>query len=209
MGGLQIADEDCQTIVPGLYAAGDAASRELVTGASSGGGAVNSAWALSSGTWSGQAAARRARQIGSRVDRPVEAIGQAGLRPRRARQALSTSMSIERAQQEVLPYDKNLFRRGAVLARALRQLDQLWQETRDHLQDENVVRSRETAAVIASGRFAYYAALRRKESRGMHQREDATQSSSSYQARQTLYGLDDIRGSFDGIDANQALDQAV
>jgi succinate dehydrogenase/fumarate reductase flavoprotein subunit len=49
MGGIKIADDDCQTSVPGLYAAGDAASRELVTGASSGGGSVNSAWALSSG----------------------------------------------------------------------------------------------------------------------------------------------------------------
>ncbi|HEY6879058.1 MAG TPA: FAD-binding protein, partial [Polyangiales bacterium] len=99
MGGIAIADEDCQTVVPGLYAAGDAASRELVTGASSGGGAVNSAWALSSGYWSGRAAVRRARALGRRTDRPVEPLGEAGLRPRRAPHPLSTQELIERARQ--------------------------------------------------------------------------------------------------------------
>jgi hypothetical protein len=37
-GGLRIIDDDCQTTVRGLFAAGDAATRELVVGASSGGG---------------------------------------------------------------------------------------------------------------------------------------------------------------------------
>ncbi|WP_445548458.1 FAD-dependent oxidoreductase, partial [Frankia sp. CiP1_Cm_nod1] len=55
-GGLRIVDDDCATTVPGLFAAGDAATRELVAGATSGGGAQNSAWALSSGTWAGRAA---------------------------------------------------------------------------------------------------------------------------------------------------------
>jgi succinate dehydrogenase/fumarate reductase flavoprotein subunit len=83
MGGLKIEDGDCQTAVAGLYAAGDAASRELVTGAISGGGSINSGWALSSGTWPGRAAARRARALGARADEHAEAVGQAGLRPRR------------------------------------------------------------------------------------------------------------------------------
>ncbi|MET0283122.1 MAG: FAD-binding protein [Polyangiales bacterium] len=206
MGGVQIADEDCQTIVPGLYAAGDAASRELVTGASSGGGAVNSAWALSSGTWSGQAAARRARALGRRGERPVEAIGEAGLRPRRARAELNTDDLIARTQQEATHYDKNLFRRGPTLARALGVLDGLWREVRDHLQDDNAVRSRETAAMIASARFSYHAALHRQESRGMHKREDVSGERAEYGARQTLYGLDHIRGSFDHL---RVLEEAV
>ena len=48
-----------RTSVPGLFVAGDNASREKVAGAISGGGNVNSAWALSSGTFAGRAAARR------------------------------------------------------------------------------------------------------------------------------------------------------
>lgn len=42
-GGLRITGDDCATAVPGLYAAGDVATRELVSGAASGGGAYNPA----------------------------------------------------------------------------------------------------------------------------------------------------------------------
>ena len=84
-GGLRVISEDCGTTVPGLFAAGDAATRERVAGATSGGGAQNSAWALSSGQWAGRGAAALARTRGLRANRPVEAIGSAGLRPRRLR----------------------------------------------------------------------------------------------------------------------------
>ncbi|MFX7747654.1 hypothetical protein ABTK03_19970, partial [Acinetobacter baumannii] len=40
IGGVRVAGRDCATTVPGLYVAGDNASRELVAGASSGGGNV-------------------------------------------------------------------------------------------------------------------------------------------------------------------------
>src|SRR5690606_23598414 len=62
IGGLRVITDDCKTTVEGLYACGDAASRELVAGAVSGGGAVNSAWALSSGHFAGRGAAARARK---------------------------------------------------------------------------------------------------------------------------------------------------
>src|SRR5690606_33237201 len=57
-GGLRIVDDDCSTSVPGLFAAGDAATRELICGAFTGGGSHNSAWAISSGSWAGAGAAR-------------------------------------------------------------------------------------------------------------------------------------------------------
>ena len=38
VGGIRLTSDDCSTDVPGLYAAGDAASRERLTGAISGGG---------------------------------------------------------------------------------------------------------------------------------------------------------------------------
>jgi hypothetical protein len=53
------------TSVPGLYAAGDAATRELICGGFTGGGGHNAAWAMSSGTWAGQGAADYARQFGT------------------------------------------------------------------------------------------------------------------------------------------------
>ena len=45
-GGVRIADVDCATDVPGLYAAGDTATRELICGGFTGGGSHNAAWAI-------------------------------------------------------------------------------------------------------------------------------------------------------------------
>src|SRR3954463_3612207 len=78
-GGLQLVSDECETTVPGLFAAGDAATRVLVTGAISGGGSHNGAWAISSGTWAGAGAARHALAGGLRgASRPG---GTMGLRP--------------------------------------------------------------------------------------------------------------------------------
>ncbi|WP_175239514.1 FAD-dependent oxidoreductase, partial [Achromobacter deleyi] len=52
-GGLRLTGADCATSVPGLYAAGDAATREPICGGFTGGGSHNAAWAISSGSWAG------------------------------------------------------------------------------------------------------------------------------------------------------------
>jgi succinate dehydrogenase/fumarate reductase flavoprotein subunit len=200
MGGIQIVDDDCQTSVAGLYAAGDAASRELVAGATSGGGSVNSAWALSSGYWSGRAATRRAHRVGRRSHHPAQSSATAGLQPRRSRGALDTDAIIAAARAEATDYDKNLFRSAEKLTRSLRVLDELWLEVRDHLHGEGVsaVRARETAAIVATARWSYTAALHRRESRGQHQREDAVSTSPQFERRQVVSGLDRIYSSFAG-----------
>ncbi|MFZ1993994.1 MAG: FAD-binding protein, partial [Solirubrobacteraceae bacterium] len=59
-GGARVVDDTCWTGVPGLWVAGDTASREAIVGGSSGAGAPNAAWTISSGTWSGRAAAAHA-----------------------------------------------------------------------------------------------------------------------------------------------------
>ncbi|MDG0809406.1 FAD-binding protein [Cohnella rhizosphaerae] len=82
-GGLRLTGEDCRTTVAGLYAAGDAASRERVMGAVSGGGAYNASWAICSGCWSGRGAARHAREAGGSGS-PGEP-GVAPCRPARSR----------------------------------------------------------------------------------------------------------------------------
>ena len=82
VGGIRLVGDDCATGVPGLYAAGDAASRERLTGAISGGGGPNSSWAIASGQL-GRAGRRFicARWAGRHADRPTVPLGRAGLRP--------------------------------------------------------------------------------------------------------------------------------
>jgi len=193
-GGLRVIDDDCQTTVPGLFAAGDAATRELVAGATSGGGAQNSAWALSSGQWAGRGAARLARVAGQRAEGSVEAIGQAGLRPDNRPAPVDRERLIAGVQREVLPYDKNLFRTGAALRRSIAALDALWSEARDHLGGDgpDLVKARETAALVASARWCYGAASARHESRGMHQRADAASQDERFNARLLVGGLDRV-----------------
>ncbi|TWB49545.1 FAD-dependent oxidoreductase [Nitrospirillum viridazoti] len=204
-GGLRLVDDDCQTDVPGLYAAGDAATRELIAGATSGGGAQNSAWAVSSGTWSGQAAARLARAQGRRAHQGVEAAGGAGLRP--AAGALKDAAALTRqltdgVRAEMLPYDKILFRRGPVLAQSLATLDGLWRDARDRLAPGAAatarVRAREAAALVACARWSTATALARGETRGLHRREDAPGLSPNLAHRLLTGGLDTVWVRADG-----------
>ncbi|ENO84583.1 FAD-dependent oxidoreductase, partial [Thauera linaloolentis] len=78
-GGLRLSSDDCATSVPGLYAAGDAATRERVCGGLSGGGAFNASWAISSGIWAGRGAAAHAREAPH--ERRLRPAGGAGVRP--------------------------------------------------------------------------------------------------------------------------------
>jgi succinate dehydrogenase/fumarate reductase flavoprotein subunit len=198
MGGIQIADDDCQTSVAGLYAAGDAASRELVTGAISGGGSINSAWALSSGTWAGRAAARRAVQIGRRAQARAEPIGSAGLRPTGQAASLDATHLIHAARDETVHYDRNYFRTEEKLTRSLGLLDGMWAEIRSGMtgQGNALVRNREAAAIVASARWSFIAARQRRESRGMHARIDHPTLDPRFERRQLVGGLDQAWSSF-------------
>jgi L-aspartate oxidase len=197
IGGIRIDAVDCQTSIPGLYAAGDAASRELVAGASSGGGSVNSAWALSSGCWAGRSAAARARRDGRRARAPVQSLGQAGIRPRRSGGVLPADAIIGTARDEATHYDKNLFRTRDKLRASLEVLDDLWRQIRDHSPGSlNALRAREAAAIVATARWSYNAALHRAESRGIHQRDDAPRTLPRFGVRQAVAGLDRVTSSF-------------
>jgi len=191
-GGLRIVDGECATSVNGLFAAGDVATRERVAGAVSGGGAINSSWALSSGQWAGRAAAGLTKKRGRRADEPARAIGEAGLRPRRRARDIDPREIIGAAQKEILPYDKNLFRSGANISAALSRLDGLWGELRDGLasQGAGAIAAREAAAVVATARWSYTAALAREETRGMHVRDDAPRQKDDFARRLRLGCLD-------------------
>ena len=188
VGGLRVIDQQCQTSVPGLFSAGDAASREPVTGAISGGGAVNSSWALSSGQWAGAGAAQYAKAKRT-VIRTVARYAE----PEFSTATADYRESIRAVQNELHPYDKNLFRNGAQLTRSLDVLDNHWDRLRSRhgaSDPTSLLRWRETEALLASARWCYASALARKESRGIHQREDAPTQSSHFDAHLRSGGLD-------------------
>lgn len=192
VGGLKVDDRDCQTRTPGLFVAGDTASREPVAGAVSGGGAVNSAWAVSSGQWAGAGAALLARRHGRRSGEAARPLGQAGLRPTSSSGGIDARETIRAVGAELLAYDRNIFRRGDRLAQSLSRLEGLWSDVAARLGGEGRARlkAREAAAITAAGRWSYAAALARAESRGLHQRDDAPSEAQAFGGRISVGGLD-------------------
>ena len=201
-GGIQLTDYDCSTVVPGLYAAGDAATRELICGGFTGGGSHNSAWAMSSGTWSGRGAARYARSLGAAAkDRALKGAGQAGLRPSSS-STFNADAVIKGVQDEMFPYDKNYFRTRDVLDSSLERLGSLWQDVQGapDLSRRDVIRSREAVALLANARWAYASARTRTETRGMHKRLDHPGKDPLQQRRLLSGGLDTVWTEFDRTD---------
>ncbi|MGX7677369.1 FAD-binding protein [Jatrophihabitans sp. DSM 45814] len=205
-GGLAIADEGCQTTVPGLFAAGDAATRELITGGRSGGGSHNGAWAISSGTWAGQSAAvfaRRPRAATAELQRAgqhglnteASAVEDTAARAKAAQRAAEEAAEevVRRVQSEVIPIEKNMFRTEAGLLDSLQALDGLWREEVPTLGGgSRPQRAREAVAMVAHARWMYRAALARKESRAMHHRDDAPETDPNQARRIRVGGLDTV-----------------
>lgn len=191
-GGVRIADYDCSTDVPGLYAAGDTATRELICGGFTGGGSHNAAWAASSGSWAGQGAAAFALRRG-RPGAGLRPVGGAGVRPS-GEVGLDHRDVVAEVQSQVLPYDLNYLRHGDRLGPALKSLHDTWFEVRAGLGGvgEDLFRAREAAAMVAHGRWMYHAALHRTESRGMHKRSDYPAQNPALRHRLLTGGIDDI-----------------
>ncbi|NHN88844.1 FAD-dependent oxidoreductase [Acetobacter conturbans] len=196
IGGLRIADATCTTTVPGLFAAGDAATREHIAGASSGGGAQNAAWALSSGVLAGQGAAISAMR--QRDDKVVFAAlrpkGRVGLRPTGPVRAVNQKSIIKTVQNEMLDLDKSIWRSEKKLTTSQEILDAAWHEIENGLQGKGLdaVAARETAAMVATARWCNAAALARQESRGMHVRTDYPAQRQEFESRLVTTGLEKI-----------------
>ncbi|WP_375345621.1 FAD-dependent oxidoreductase [Priestia megaterium] len=176
-GGIHITDETCRTDIPGLYAAGDAATRELICGGFTGGGSHNAAWAISSGCWSGKAAAAFAVKQGKNArSRHAKGLSEASgiTKSVASSDAADTKEMIASVQREVFPYDRSWFRSEARLQDSLTRLNAVWNELKNGVYDKerNIVRSRELASMTATARWMYTSALERKETRGMHRRDD-------------------------------------
>ncbi|WP_457033856.1 FAD-binding protein [Kitasatospora sp. P5_F3] len=193
-GGIRITGDDCRTTVPGLYAAGDAATREEICGGFTGGGSHNAAWAMSSGSWAGRGAAGYALALGTgAARRAVSPAGGAGLRPLGSRDTDPREV-IRTVQGEVLPYDKNYLRHGAVLTGALGVLDDAWARLRNglHGTGREAVLARQAAALTANARWMYRSALARTESRGMARRLDFPGQDAAQHHRIASGGLDEV-----------------
>ncbi|WP_194814869.1 FAD-dependent oxidoreductase [Nocardia sp. XZ_19_385] len=192
-GGVRVAGRDCSTSVPGLYVAGDVATRELICGGFTGGGSHNAAWAMSSGSWAGTGAGSYALRQRDSVARPRLGAGGAGLRPLdRPDTELRPADLVAAVQAEVLPYDKNYLRHGDRLRPALATLNDLWRHARSGLAAPDTSRARSAAAMTAHARWMYTAALARTESRGMARRQDFPDLDPAQHHRLITGGLDDI-----------------
>ncbi|BEL08426.1 FAD-binding protein [Actinoplanes sichuanensis] len=194
-GGIRITGDDCATTVPGLYAAGDAATRELICGAFTGGGSHNSAWAMSSGTFAGRGAAAFATSLGaSAVRRKLIGVGGAGIRPDEGGRAVGRDDALDVIRRQVHPYDKNYLRNGSRLRPALAHLDAVWEGFRGGAiaHGGELPGLRQAAAMVAHARWMYTSALARTESRGMARREEYPDLDPNQHHRIAVGGLDRI-----------------
>ncbi|MBH8576359.1 FAD-binding protein [Nostocaceae cyanobacterium CENA369] len=205
-GGIRIVDSTCAASVPGLYAAGDAATRELICGGFTGGGSHNAAWAISSGYWAGKSAAEYAQNLGEwGKQRPVEAVGEAGLISGGNYQIKAEEV-IQATQAEVFPYNRNYFRNEQGLTESLQRLNHLWKEIRSsQAGDSQILQVREAAAMVATARWMYSSALQRKESRGMHKHLDYPEMDANQQHYLVSGGLDKVWVRSEGLGTNKEL----
>jgi len=192
-GGLRVVDDTCATSVAGLYAAGDAATRELICGGFTGGGSHNAAWAMSSGTLAGRGAADYARQAGTTGRQKLSSAGTVGFR-RRGQHAFEPAALKKIVQDEVFPYELNYFREASRLDGALARLDAGWRNASeaDAADTSELLRARESAAMLATARWMYRSALARQESRGMHRRDDFPDQDHRQRHYVTTGGLDEV-----------------
>ncbi|MBE9256871.1 FAD-binding protein [Dolichospermum sp. LEGE 00246] len=196
-GGIRIVNDSCGTKVPGLYAAGDAASREFLAGLASGGGGPNAAWAISTGQWAGEGAAAFAKSLGDHVhERVASPAGQVGLRSESSTTATFDSEAIARGvQNEMFPLEKNHFRSEQGLLDSLAKLEKLWEQVQGNPKQDtvrDVEFSRRAAALTAVARWAYFSALHRTETRSEHIRVDYPETDPNQRYYQATGGLDKL-----------------
>lgn len=188
-GGVRVVGFDCATTVPGLFAAGDVAGREAVTGAIGSVEGPEAGWAICSGWWAGAGAARFARGRGiPDAARPVPAaavVSRSGIDPRAV---------IGLVQEHTLPLRRSYWRSAGSLRDSIAELDALWPVTDLEADGGGAdrVRGRQAAALLAVARWSGYSALARTETRGMHRRTDHPGVLHDWRRRLLTGGVDEV-----------------
>lgn len=192
-GGINVVDDDCASSVPGLFAAGDAATRERICGGFTGGGSHNAAWAMSSGSWAGTGAARYALSVGRGSTSGLRGAGTVGLR-NPVRTGFAADDVVKAAQAQLIPFDKNYLRSGDRVSAALGELESLWGAVSADLGADPAGRmaARQAAAITAVGRWMYHSTLARTETRGMSKRDDYPELDGTQHHHVLTGGLDSV-----------------
>ncbi|MGC4025536.1 MAG: FAD-binding protein [Mesorhizobium sp.] len=193
-GGIRIVSSDCATGVMGLYAAGDAASRENVTGGVSGGGAINASWAIASGWWAGHGAANFARRRSQLPAGRMQPLGGVGLRGKVDGRTPDLAALATTVHDQIAPLGKSYWRTAVTLGASRAKLEDVWHRLANAATPEGTdrLRFREVAAVTASARWTIAAASLRTESRGVHRRSDFPHESEAQATRIIVGGLDRV-----------------
>jgi succinate dehydrogenase/fumarate reductase flavoprotein subunit len=195
VGGLLIGAAGA-TSVPGLFAAGDAASRESVVGATSGGGGPNSTWAIASGFTAGRSAATHARAVGPKAhQRRAQRVDQKDQVTGTAIDAGQAASYISVAQAAMFPLERNFTRDAVGLRDSLARLDDARRSFREAERSSSDSRGRrrerEIAAMLATARWICASALERRETRGIHRRRDFPAVSDATARSLRLRGTDE------------------
>ena len=195
VGGLTI-DADGATSAPGLFAAGDTASREAVVGATSGGGGPNSTWAIASGSTAGRAAARRAAALGRSAHQ--RGVKTADPRERVTENIIDAGQAasyISTVQAAMFPLERNFTRDALGLRDSLARLEDATRSfrnaKRDRADSRGLRREREIAAMLATARWICASALERRETRGIHRRRDFPVANGAPPRSLRLRGVDE------------------
>ncbi|MCV7419261.1 FAD-binding protein [Mycobacterium yunnanensis] len=197
-GGLRLTGPDCATTVPGLFAAGDAATRELITGSVSGGGSRNGSWAIASGTFAGRGAAEFGR---GRVTSARRDTGHGGVRTGGV-DAPTVDEVVRATQSHVLPPSRSYLKSASRLAESAAALESLWRDVSEGLAPvprRASYKPREAIAMVAAARWTTAASLARAESRGLHRREDVPARDHRFDHRILVGGLDTVWTSPDPV----------
>ncbi|MGV0812082.1 FAD-binding protein [Mycolicibacterium boenickei] len=205
-GGLRLVGPDCATTVPGLYAAGDAATRELITGSLSGGGSRNGSWAIASGTFAGRGAAEFSRTRRVAADSSTTA-------GRHSRSGAPTVEEVVAAvQSHVLPPQRSHVKSGDRLAESAEVLESVWRDIAGGLApvpDREIYKQRQAVAMVAAARWITAASLARPETRGLHRREDLPDPDHRYEHRILVGGLDTVWTAADPVAPQLISSEAV
>ena len=110
-------------------------------------------------------------------------------------QGMDASGLIQSVQREVFPLDINYFRSEPVLQQSLERLNGLWPEVYAKVTGDSRkrIKAREAAAMAATARWMYAAALTRRETRGMHTLLEYPDPNPDQQHRLTVSGIDHIQ----------------